>query len=701
MNRKLLLHSLFLTIAGIILNLVPFLILFHWGCPLYLHIIGTVFVSAVGGIGIGVAVAGASTVLAALILQKTILFYYGIIGLIIAFLSVSFALRGYFDNYRTCLACGLAFAAVEGAVGAIIMHAVSGPGRISTASEDLALFLQQSGISAGAGQFLAVLLTCLADKWIVVTAVFLLLKLPVDQLEDVRQIAAKNHTAVRYRRHSLRYRIASILGAYTILLGITAAVIGYHQYRGAMFQRYYSVVDAAVNMAENVVDADSIDGYLASKQEDGRYRQTERQLEEIRDSSAEIEYIYVYQIKEDGCHVVYDIDTNGLQGMKLGEIQPFDEDFSEDYLTDLLAGKAIEPEISHGAYGWLLTVYHPLYRSDGSCVAYIGVDAQMQDIVFDSLSYMIRLLSLMLWAGTITTTYVLLLADKKVILPMNQLMKAEKNFAFAGDEKRSSTSKEINALQIHTGDEIEALYLALRKLTVDYDSYINSLRNISAQLEQKNEDILRLQDNMIVSFSKLAESRDMDTGAHIVRTSAYVKLIAQTMAEKGLHQDVLTPHFIEMLEKSAPLHDIGKICIPDRILNKPGKLTPEEFEIMKMHSVYGGEIVRDALHGVSEQNSLSFAVNIALYHHERWDGAGYPEGLKGEKIPLCARIMALADVYDALISKRCYKEAMPTGKAEEIIRSESGTHFDPQIVDVFLSVKDKFAEIARRYRDDA
>ncbi len=140
----------------------------------------------------------------------------------------------------------------------------------------------------------------------------------------------------------------------------------------------------------------------------------------------------------------------------------------------------------------------------------------------------------------------------------------------------------------------------------------------------------------------------------------------------------------------APLHDIGKILVPDCILQKPGKLTPEEFETMKRHAAEGGKVVHQIMNGIADEESISFAADIATYHHERWNGTGYPEGRKGEDIPLSARIMAIADVYDALVSERCYKKAYPSSEAFEIIRSEAGHHFDPQLVRVFLSHKEAY-----------
>ena len=216
--------------------------------------------------------------------------------------------------------------------------------------------------------------------------------------------------------------------------------------------------------------------------------------------------------------------------------------------------------------------------------------------------------------------------------------------------------------------------------------YYNDLvqQDIKAELIANQEKISNMQSHMISGLANLIENRDTETGEHISRTSAIVRLIADNARKEGIYDDVIDDHFIDLLTSLAPLHDIGKIVVPDNILKKPGKLTPEEYEIMKQHAALGGKVVREVLNGVTDEEYLSFASDIATYHHERWNGSGYPKGLRYEEIPLCARIMAIADVYDALISKRCYKEAIPKEDALIIMKEKAGNHFDPKLIEVFL-----------------
>lgn len=239
--------------------------------------------------------------------------------------------------------------------------------------------------------------------------------------------------------------------------------------------------------------------------------------------------------------------------------------------------------------------------------------------------------------------------------------------------------------------KINITYIAIAIAASICYIYYNDLvqQDIKAELVNNQEKITSMQTHMISGLANLIENRDTETGEHISRTSRYVKLIAEHAKEEGVYDDVIDDKFIELLTTLAPLHDIGKIVVSDTILKKPGKLTKEEYEQMKEHAAMGGKVVREVLNGITDESYLSFASDIAMYHHERWDGTGYPKGLKGEEIPLSARIMAIADVFDALISKRCYKEAIPMDEALEIMKEKSGNHFDPKLIEVFLRHKDE------------
>ena len=205
---------------------------------------------------------------------------------------------------------------------------------------------------------------------------------------------------------------------------------------------------------------------------------------------------------------------------------------------------------------------------------------------------------------------------------------------------------------------------------------------------------------MVMGFATLVENKDDNTGGHIRRTSAYALLIAKNLQKNEKYKPLITKDFLDNLEKSAPMHDIGKIGIPDAVLQKPGKLEPDEFETMKQHPVIGGKIIRDTFGHLFNGEYENMAFQVAMYHHEKWNGKGYPSGLSGTEIPLCARIMAVADVFDAVSAKRCYRDAMPLWECYNIITKGRGEDFDPDIVDAFMMNKEKVEEIYNKERNE-
>jgi response regulator RpfG family c-di-GMP phosphodiesterase len=219
------------------------------------------------------------------------------------------------------------------------------------------------------------------------------------------------------------------------------------------------------------------------------------------------------------------------------------------------------------------------------------------------------------------------------------------------------------------------------------------------RVKERTRELAMVQEATIESMSSLTETRDPDTGEHIRRTKNYILLLAEHLKNRPRFSPFLDKETINLLYKSAPLHDIGKVGVSDRILLKPGRLTEQEFEEMKQHTIYGRNTILAAERKLGNTSFLRVAREIAYTHHERWDGSGYPEGLKGEQIPVPGRLMALVDTYDALTSKRVYKSQIPHEKAVEIIAEEKGSHFDPEVVDAFLKVKENFREIAFKYAD--
>lgn len=205
---------------------------------------------------------------------------------------------------------------------------------------------------------------------------------------------------------------------------------------------------------------------------------------------------------------------------------------------------------------------------------------------------------------------------------------------------------------------------------------------------------------MTNGFANVVENRDENTGGHIRRVTAYVSLLVNELKLKDKYRSIMTSDWIDNIEKAAPMHDVGKISIPDSILQKPGKLTDEEYEIMKTHTTKGAELITKSFKNIDNEDYTNMIYDVALYHHEKWNGKGYPKGLSENSIPLSARIMAVADVFDAISQKRCYRDAMPFDKCFEIISSGRGTDFDPDITDVFVSLRPIIEQICTDFREE-
>ena len=686
-------YALLLCCAGLVINILGVRIVNWFSLPLYLDNIGSAFTAALGGFIPGIIVGFLTNLINSVGDYTTA--YYGSLTVMIAVCSAYYAGRGYYKKLRKLPIIIITFALIGGGLGSILSWALNGFGYGAGVSGPLAERIFSGGVfNRFWSQFAADMVIDLADKSITVVIVALLLRLvPVparrlfafsDWHQRPLSIRDMTRKLKRRSRHSLRWEIILLVASATLITTGAVTTISFIHFQTASINEQETFAKGVAKVVRESVDPDRIAEYLEKGGSAAGYEETELILKGLMESSEYIEYCYVYHIEEDGCHVVFDPDTEEVPGQAPGSVVPFEKAF-EKYIPDLLEGKPIEPVRSNGPYGWLLTVYDPIYDSAGVCQAYAAVDINMNHIARDGYQFLVRVVSLFLGFFIMILTLVIWLAEYRVILPINSMAMVAGEASYETEEARTEAVESIERLEIRTDDEIENLYTAIVKSTHDMALTTENMAEYIIRMQEQNRTIRKLQNGLILVLADMVESRDQNTGEHVRKTAAYTGVIMRQLRREHIYEDKLTDAFIEDVVNSAPLHDVGKIQVPDAILNKPGKLTDEEFEIMKTHTTAGSNIISSAIDMVSEENSgyLQEARNLAHYHHERWDGKGYPDGLSGTDIPLSARIMAVADVFDALVSKRSYKDGFSYEKAMSIILEERGTHFDPAIVDAF------------------
>lgn len=677
------LHAFLMILICLGINIVCGWLVSLSGLPFYFDCIGTIVAAMIGGF-LPAVIVGFFTNLISSISDNTNM-YYGVVNVLIAICAAAFAQKGTLRKLSwKFIIPVLYFTVIGGGLGSLISWGLFGNTLGEEVASSLANRIYNNVVEdAFFAQLYAGLIVDLPDKLFSTLVAFLIYKGYPNHLRprrnelDVEMLARKGL--------SLSGKISlSVTGIFLVAAAVVT-LVSFRQFRDVMIEQESIYAQDVASFAATLVDGNHIDEYIGRQNAAEGFYRTDRYLTLIYNSSDKIQYLYVYQIKPDGCHVVFDVDTPELPGSETGEILPFDESFMP-YLDDLLAGKPIEPIISDDAFGWLLSAYVPVYNDAGKCTAYVCVDVSMPNIAEVEREFTFKITTLLLGFFLTVLTVCVYLAKRFIVNPVNKLAKLTGDFAYTNDAAREETLASIRELEIRTGDEIEHLYNALAKTTRDTVDYIS-------ESQKKNEAIATFQSGMINVMADLVESRDKSTGTHIKNTAAYVEIICEQMIKDGIYADVVDEDFKNNVVASAPMHDIGKIKISDTILNKPGKFDPEEYEIMKTHAEEGALIIRSVKKTVESQalkeNYLGEAENMAHYHHEKWNGEGYPCGLKGEEIPLSARIMAVADVFDALVSKRVYKPGMPFDKAMVIIKESSGEHFDPKVVEAFIHAEDK------------
>ena len=678
--------------ACVLLNLIGIKINGVLGTPMYFDNVGTVMSALIGGYIPCITVGFLTNIIMGI--SDSFNAYFCIISVFIATAAVLFAERKLLTRFPHFLGAVLVFAFLGGVGGGLLTWLIFGFDFGEGFAADLAESINNTlPIGAFFSNILSNFLIDVADKLIVTVTAILLYKLVPKRLVEYLNSQSwswfrlfENNRNKTRRRVSIKLKITLLVVLFNLVIAASTISINVFQYHNFAIKSYSDEGREAANLIAETIDETKINDYITKGRSAEGYNEIEKTLYAISGSTDEIKYIYIYKVEEDGTHVIFDLDTDEIEGDEPGTVIPYDDTIKK-YRSEFLSGKNVPDDITTDRGGWLLSVYKPITDATGKTLCYIGVDMSMHLLNSEEFSFLAKTISLFLGFLIVIRTYAVWLADVWVIKPIKAITHVTYDFAYDTPEARRENVKKLEELKIQTGDEVEDLYLAYKQTTYDTVRYIN-------EFQKKSNQLSKMQNGIILVLADLVESRDKCTGDHVRKTAAYAEVILRQMKKEGVYSDMLTDDFINEVVSSAPLHDVGKIKVPDAILNKPGRLTDEEFKRMQAHTTAGGEVIDKAIALVDDETGyLNEAKNLATYHHEKWNGKGYPMGLSGEDIPLSARVMAVADVFDALVSRRSYKEPFSFEKAVDIIKSDSGTHFDPEVVKAFLDAEDEIRRV--------
>ena len=651
----------------------------HFGLPLYVDNIGTIMGAVLGGYLPGIFVGYITNIINSTADPSNM--YYAGISVLIAITATYFANKGFFKSFFKSLLTVPFLAFFGGVVGSILTCFIYGVGENGALNQILSDF----GLD-------------LVDKLItVVCAYFLIKALPKEtstllSLTDWKQKPMSNEEIDEVRMTgtrglSLKNEISILVCIVMFIITVATCSISFILYKNQAMEQYKEIGRNAARMAALSVDPEKVGEFIEQGEASPDYIQTEQRLEQILDSAGCIKYVYVYRMTPKGYRVVFDLDTPELKGEEPGTLIPYEEDFLP-HVPDLLNGRTVEPVVVKDRYGWLLSDYEPVYDKYGICVCYACADINMEEIVNNGISFLAKVLSLFIGFFILVLVLSLWFFNYHLTYPVGAMTHVSGEFAYNDEKTLEECVERLKSINISTADELENLYQVLVKTLSDTVRYLE-------EVKEKGEQIEFMQSGLIYVLADMVESRDKNTGDHIRKTAQYVNLILELLKENDVYSEYLfDEEYVKCVNYAAPLHDVGKINVSDVILNKPGKLTDEEFAEMKKHTTAGKDIIESAIKLTGDTGYLKEALNVATYHHEKWDGSGYPKGLKGEEIPLSARIMAVSDVFDALLSKRSYKDPMSYETSFRIIEEGSGKHFDPKIAEVFINNKERVIKTA-------
>lgn len=474
-------------------------------------------------------------------------------------------------------------------------------------------------------------------------------------------------------RNTLRVKMYTLIIASVVVLSVIAITVASAFYSSALKKRYEGVCRTVCETTAGLIQDQNFEAYV---EDEGRteYIELRERVLNLKNSVSDVDCITVYSVENDGMQIFIDTSSKEERG-GVGNIKNYDNTWNK-YKQDLLDGKLVKNAQVNVNTGLASMYCMPVGQTTDGHNIYVCVGVPNSLIQSDTTQFSTSNRNVVVALALLILVCALIFVEKRVIKPVKKLAMIVDE---ATERKDVGFVQEITERKIETKNELENLYLNILKI------YASKARIESAAEKADPKDV-----NSMLSLIK---RMDHFAASHLDNSLQYIILLMGKMRNSEKYKDILTDKLYEDILLAAPLHDIGKLAIPDEIVNKPARLTDEEYKKMKDHARYGAKIIDELYLKYSKENYLYLAREIALNHHERWDGTGYPDGKKGEEISLAVRIVSIADVFDALVSERVYKKPYTFEESMGIIESYRGTFFDPDIAQMFVSAKNEVYNI--------
>lgn len=691
-KRKQIILPCIICILGIALNVGGGLAAKFAELPLYFDTAGTMLAAFFGGYIPGIMAALLTNIIN--YFYDEISIYYGAINVLIA-MATAFAVKSNrTDGIKNRLIYLIVVSVISAGIGGIITWFRTGL-QFSETDTVMAFLMQWRGLDTFIEWYGCNFVVNLVDKAIsmLVAGLFIYLvpkkywqkfELTMWMQEPISNEQLALMFEKRKRPNGLNKKIIIILTVFSCLVVAISTMLSLTLFRQYSIGQHTNLAVGVSRMAAAAIDGDSVDRYLNEGVYTSDYIETQRLLKNILDNTPEVEFIYAYKILADGCHVVFDLDTTTVRASNLGDVVPFDNAFME-YMPQLLNGERIDPIISDDAYGWLLTAYEPVYDSDGNCVCYAAVDIEMQALAKYEGEFLAKLIGIFSGFLFLILSVILWISKYQLLMPVCTMTEVANNFKYGDEFERKQNLQNLSALDISTGGEIESLYRVFLRAIEESTRYFE-------ENKRKLDRIETIQKNFVLAVAEMIATRSNLDDTYLRRTYDYMSVTTRSIKALGYYNEQLTDKFVKGTVMGSPLRDVGKLVLPDEVLGNPDDLTEEQITVLRTHTTEGGRLLERMLSEIPEIDYLEEAKNIAVYHHEQWNGGGYPKGLAGEEIPLSARIMAVVDAFDVKTSPR-FDKPLSADEAIEKIKEGSGIYYDPLVVEAFIKAESEIKEV--------